>query len=447
MRITYLTAGAAGMYCGSCMHDNTLARALVRLGVDVQLVPLYTPILVDEVDVSQEEVFFGGINVYLQQRFRLFRYLPRMFDRILDRPGLLRWIGSRGIETKAAQLGELAVSMLKGAAGFQRKEVQRLCQWLEQHPRPHLINLTNMLIAGAAPELRRTLQTPITVTLQGDDIFLEQLTAKHRAQALGEISRLADSIDAFLVHSDYYADYMSEYLSLPRTKFRRVPLGIDTDGFTKRDYPEGAEQDAQRPLQIGYLARLAPEKGLHVLVDAFLLLHQMPGQLPPVQLRIAGWLGKQHEAYARMQFAKLDQAGLGDCYEYLGSVDRQEKQEMLHQLDIFSVPAVYRDPKGLYVLEALAAGAPVVLPRHGAFPELVEATGGGILVPPEDRQALASALHQLLVDTTERRRLSASGQSCLLEKYHAEAMALTTRDVFQQVIADAQDAGATMGHA
>ncbi len=155
LRITYLTAGAAGMYCGSCMHDNTLARALVRLGVDVQLVPMYTPIQIDEQDMSRQQVFFGGINVYLQQRFRLFRYLPRFLDRALDRPGLLRWIGSRGIETKANLLGDLAVSMLKGSAGFQRKEVQRLCQWLGQGPAPHLINLTNILVAGCVPDLRR----------------------------------------------------------------------------------------------------------------------------------------------------------------------------------------------------------------------------------------------------------------------------------------------------
>ena len=148
LRITYLTAGAAGMYCGSCMHDNTLARALTQLGVDVQLVPMYTPIRTDEEDVTIDRVFFGGINVYLQQRIGLFRYLPKALDRLLDSPALLRWIGSRGVETSAAQLGELTLSMLRGSAGFQRKEVQRLCQWLTRDPRPDLLVLTNVLVAG-----------------------------------------------------------------------------------------------------------------------------------------------------------------------------------------------------------------------------------------------------------------------------------------------------------
>ena len=83
-RIVYLTAGAGGMYCGSCLNDNTLARALTKLGVDIQLVPTYTPITTDEHDVSLNEVYFGGINVYLQQKFPPLRWLPAPFDRILN---------------------------------------------------------------------------------------------------------------------------------------------------------------------------------------------------------------------------------------------------------------------------------------------------------------------------------------------------------------------------
>src|SRR5207249_7617003 len=112
MRITYTTAGAAGMYCGSCMHDNTLAAALTRLGHDVLLVPTYTPIRTDEIDVSQKRVFFGGINVYLQQKLSLFRHTPWFLDRLLDAPRLLRWVSRFAVKTQAAELGELTISML-----------------------------------------------------------------------------------------------------------------------------------------------------------------------------------------------------------------------------------------------------------------------------------------------------------------------------------------------
>ncbi len=431
------------MYCGSCMHDNTLARALAQHGVDIQLVPMYTPIRTDETDVTVDQVFFGGVNVYLQQRFGLFRHLPRILDRILDSPGFLRWATSRGLETDAATLGDLATSMLRGSAGFQRKEVKRLCQWLGRSPKPQLINLSNILVAGCVPDLRAALQVPITVTLQGDDIFLAQLPDRHRAEALKQIGRIAEHVDALLVHSDYYADFMADFLSIARSKFRRVPLGIDVAGYVMRYHAGPAKtlspgKSRVDQLQIGYLARLAPEKGLHVLVDAFLLLHEMIGQQYSLRLKIAGWLGKQHADYAATQFAKLDAAGLRNCYEFLGTIDRPEKLRLLSQLDLFSVPAVYQDPKGLYVLEAMAAGVPVVLPRHGAFPELVQATGGGQLVTPGDPAALAEGLRQLIDDDALRKHLAQAGQKAVHERFNASTMARETLAVFQEIVRNAR---------
>ncbi len=434
LRITYLTPGAAGMYCGSCMHDNTLARALSRLGVDVQLVPLYTPIQTDETDVTVDQVFFGGINVYLQQRSDLFRRLPNVLDRILDWPRLLRWIGSRGIETDASQLGDLAISMLRGSAGFQRKEVARLCRWLSSQPAPHLINLSNVLIAGCVPDLRAALGVPITVTLQGDDVFLEALPSKYRREALEQIRRLASHVDAFLVHSQYYADFMADYLGVPGAKFRRIPLGIDVDGYPPRQATDTAGDAPEKPLHIGYLARLAPEKGLHILIDAFLLLQHESG-LPPIRLLIAGWLGKRHRQYAQTQFAKLESAGLGDSFEYLGTLSRAEKVALLSRLDLFSVPATYGESKGLYVLESLAAGTPVVQPNLGAFPELLAQTGGGQLIAANDPASLAHALHQLLRNSELRRELGRVGQETVHQRFNAQTMAQQTLSVWQDIIA------------
>src|SRR5947207_9017299 len=110
MRIAYITAGAAGMFCGSCMHDNTLVAALARRGHDALLVPTYTPIRTDEPDVSQKRVFFGGINVYLQQKWSLFRRTPWLFDRLFDAPSLLRWVSRFAVKTQAEDLGGLTVS-------------------------------------------------------------------------------------------------------------------------------------------------------------------------------------------------------------------------------------------------------------------------------------------------------------------------------------------------
>jgi glycosyltransferase involved in cell wall biosynthesis len=432
LRITYLTAGAAGMYCGSCMHDNSLARSLSQLGADVQLIPLYTPIQTDEPDASLDKVFFGGINVYLQQRIGLFRYLPQCLDRVFDHPTLLRWIGSKGVETRAANLGELTLSMLRGSTGFQRKEVRRLTQWLARPPRPEILVLTNILIAGCVPDLKRRLRVPIAVTLQGDDLFLRELAPDYRQRALDLIRRLANQVDAFLVHSQSYGDLIAEYLGLDRTKFHQVPLGIDTADFETLVRPPSAP-DSAVPLRLGYLARLAPEKGLHVLVDAFVRLRRR-SDLPRVELVIAGWQGQRHEPYVQEQLQKLAAAGLSADVQLLGTVDRAAKLRMLSQLQLFSVPATFHEPKGLYALEAMAAGIPIVQPAHGIFPELIAATQGGLLVPPNDPEALAAACARLLLDPRLREQMAETGRQAVQQKYQASVAAKQTLDVLQSLV-------------
>jgi glycosyltransferase involved in cell wall biosynthesis len=426
--IVYLTAGGAGMYCGSCMHDNTLARAMSRRGVDLILTPLYTPIRTDEENVSIDRVFFGGINVYLQQKIPLFRRLPELVDRFLDRPWLLRWATSHGVEIDAKQLGAMTVSMLRGASGNQRKEALKLRRWLRDEVQPDLLLLSNMLIAGAAPALKEEISAPLLVTLQGDDIFLDDLQEPYKSQALDEIRSKVQYIDGFLAHSNYYAEHMADYFRIPREKIHLVPLGIDTQGFAKRpDSPLAADNDSskRRPPTVGYLARLAPEKGLHVLVDAFLDLRRRPGT-EHARLHLAGWLGEPNRSYVEEQFEKLRGAGLGDAFHYAGVVDRVQKLAFLETIDVFSVPTVYREPKGLFVLESLAAGVPVIQPEHGAFPELLAQTGGGRLVRPNDPGRLADVLHELLTDAGARRRLGREGQENVHARFNADAMAALT---------------------
>ncbi len=414
------------------MHDNTLAAALSRLGVDIQLIPTYTPIRTDEDDVSVDRVFFGGVNVFLQQRFSLFRFLPSWIDRFLDRPGFIRWVTSRGIEIDPKELGGLTVSMLKGEHGFQRKEVRRLCKWLASSVQPDLVVLTNMLIGGCIPEIKRKLKVPVLVTLQGDDVFLDQLVEPYKSHAFEEIRRLIDCVDGFVVNSQYYADFMKPYLGIPAAKLDIVPLGIDTRGFR----PAGSETaqtqpDSGRQRTIGYLARLAPEKGLHVLVDAFIELHKKP-DMGDVQLRIAGWMGEQNREYAETEFAKLKAVGLDDAFRYAGVVNRHEKIEFFESLSVFSVPTTYAEPKGLYVLEALAAGVPVVQPDHGAFPELLAATGGGWLTTPGDPAALAKTLCEALDDRERLSQFAAAGQAAIHERFNADVMGRKMLEVFRK---------------
>jgi glycosyltransferase involved in cell wall biosynthesis len=375
----------------------------------------------------------------------LFRRLPTFLDRLLDRPRLLRWATSRAASVDPKLLGGMAVSMLRGEHGYQRKEVRRLCRHLAETVRPDLLLFTNILIGGCIPEIRRALGKPILVTLQGDDSFLDSLAEPYRSAAFEQIRRLVPQVDGFLVHSRFYGESMQRYFGISADRIHHVPLGIETAGFSI-SAPSGSSIPDRRPggsddsRTIGYLARLAPEKGLHVLVEAFLRIREQP-DMAGARLAIAGWLGDHQRSYAEAAFERLRQRGLGDAFDYIGEVDRAEKIGFLQRLDIFSVPATYGEPKGLYALEALAAGIPVVLPAVGAFPELIESTGGGILTKPDDAESLAAGLLQLLRDDDKRRQMGNAGRSAVHRQRNAQAMAAATLKVLEQYFGSDQAKG------
>ncbi|MEO8268384.1 MAG: glycosyltransferase family 4 protein, partial [Aureliella sp.] len=399
MKIAYLTAGAAGMYCGSCLHDNALAKALIELGHDALLIPLYTPILTDEPNVSSRRLFYGGLNVYLQQLTPLVRWLPNWSDQFLSSPKLVGWIASRAMGTSASKLGALTVSMLKGNDGNQRKEVQRLCAWLKTLE-PDVVIFSNLLIAGCIDELRRQVDSRIVVMLQGDDIFYESLDEPYRQQAKDELRKLAQQVDLFVVHSRDYGLRMQRMLGYADDAWQVNPLSIDVQDFIDQLRPEPAREG---PPTVGYLARLAPEKGLHVLVDAFIEVAHHP-RMDQARLSVAGWLGKQHVTYWQQQLDKLAAAGLSDRLSYHGSVDRAGKLQFLKSIDVLCVPTTYQEPKGLFVLEGLAAGVPYLQPAHGAFPEMHERIGGGHLFDPESPHALAARLIEVCSDMAALRK-------------------------------------------
>lgn len=406
MKIVYLTAGAAGMYCGSCMHDNSLARAMIACGTDTLLVPTYTPIRTDEKDVSVDRVFFGGVNIYLQQLAPWLRFVPRWLDQFLNSPKLIRWVASRGMETSPKSLGALTVSMLKGRDGNQRKEVDRLCDWLVRDIKPDALVLTNMLIAGFIPELKHRLKIPVMVTLQGDDIFLDYLPEPYRQQTIDIMRKLVSYVDGFIVHSRDYGSRMAQELNIPADKWHVMPLAIDTKPFQT-----ALDQTRTLPTQptIGYLARLAPEKGLHHVIDAFIEMHRDPNY-EAVQLRVAGWLGPQNVSYWEEQKTKIATAGLSHRLIHDGEIDHQHKIDYLRSLDVLCVPTTYRDPKGLFVLEALAAGTPVIVSEHGAFPEMLARHGGGWCVPTGDVEAISRRLKWIVDHREDAHRIGQQGQ-------------------------------------
>ncbi len=416
------------MYCGSCLRDNTLAAGLSELGWEVSLVPLYTPIRVDEEDRSLDQVFFGGINVYLQQRIPLFRYLPAALDRWLDHPKLLRRVASKAVSVSAKELGSLTLSMVKGEDGHQRKEVRRLVEWLRQI-RPDLVCLSNLLVGGSLPTLKRELGVPVLVTLQGDDVFLDELEEPWKSSVLAEMRRLAGVADGFLTFSEHYRGHMGALLDIPSERFHLVPLGLSVEEFdavweARRGRPAGQK--------LGYFARLAPEKGFDLAVSAFL---ELAPHFPELRLYAGGWLSDKDRAYYAAQMARLEAAGLLGRYHRWEAPDAEAKKAFFREIDLFTVPARFLEPKGLYALEAMACGLPMVLPDRGAFPEMIASGGGGLLCRPEDPRDLAARLRELLTQPEQAAALGAQGRDWVERTNGREAMARATAAVFERVLA------------
>lgn len=426
MRILQITAGAGGMYCGSCLRDNALAAEMMARGHDVSLLPIYTPTRTDEANVSGDQVFFGGISVYLQQHVPLLRHTPAILDKIWDSAPVIRAFAGRGVSVDPKFLGELTVSTLRGESGFQAKEVRKLMRFLKDQPPYEVIVLPMSLLIGLAPPMKRELGRPILCTLQGDDLFLEGLGEPYRSESLALIRRHAPAVDGFVSTSAYYSDFMAGYLGLPRERVHTVPLGISLAGL------DASPRERSGPFTLGYFARIAPEKGLHQLVEAYRILRRERG-LPASRLEAAGYLAPEHRAYLTGIEARVRESGLEKEFRYHGALERVEKIAFLRSIDVLSVPSPYAEPKGLYLLEAMASGVPVVSPRHGAFPEMLERTGGGLLFEPNDPSGLADQVLALANDPARAGEMGRRGADGVRRHYTVARMAERALEVYAHV--------------
>ena len=438
MRILSFTAGAANMYCGSCLRDNALARELLARGHDVTLQPVYTPTVTDEENVSRDRVLFGGVSVYLQQHVGMFRRTPWLFDKLWDSTPFLRLVSKRSIQVDPAALGALTVSTLQGERGFQRKEIAKLVAWLRDEAPYDVINLPNALLISLAEPIRQATGRPIAVTLQGEDLFLDGLPSAYRDQSIDLIRSQLRHVDVFLAVSGFYRDYMADYLGIPLDRIRLAPLGI-----TLRDLePTTRTRSPEDPFVVGYFARIAPEKSLHLLAEAYRLLRHERGA-SAMRLEAAGYLAPEHRPYLAKIEARMKAWGLADEFRYHGALERAQKVAFFHGIDVLSVPSTYKEPKGLYLLEAMACAVPVVAPRHGALVEMVEKTSGGLLVRPDDAASLADGLEAIRKHPGQARQMGLNGSAGVHQHYSVAAMADRVLAIYSELTAGPRTRGYT----
>ena len=431
MNIVQLTPGAGGMFCGNCFHDNTLVAALRDLGHDATMLPLYLPIHVDEADQSAgSPIFFGGINVYLQQKSAWFRRAPGWLHRGLNARRLLAWAAGRAAKTRATEVGELLLSMLRGETGNQNREITELIGWLGKQAKPDVICLSNALLVGMVRRLKAELGVPVVCLLQGEEPYLDALPPALRPVVWKLLAERAADLDAWIAPSRWNAETMKLRLHLNPERLHVVHNGINLAGYPVAG--REARGESQRAPVLGYFARMGKDKGLDTLVEAYIQLKQR-GRVPRLKLHIGGGCGPADEPFVKALRVRLAEAGYIGEVSFSPNLNRAEKLAFLQGLTVFSVPATYGEAFGLYVIEALAAGVPVVQPRTAAFPELLAATGGGELCEPNDAKSLAEVLEGLLRNPERARALGEAGRQAVAKKFSAEAMAQATVQVFESV--------------
>jgi glycosyltransferase involved in cell wall biosynthesis len=414
------------MYCGGCFRDNALVAELRKLAHDTLMVPLYLPLTLDEENQAADTpIFFSGVNVYLEQKFPGFRHAPQWLRTAFASKHLLKLLGRMAGKTRAEDVGELTLSMLRGEEGNQAREVDELVAWLKEHHRPDVISLSNVLLVGMARRLKAELNAPVVCMLQGEDTFLDGLPLAHREAAWKVTRERARDIDLFIAPSRYFGEVMTQRLQLPPERVRIVHNGINLDGFESGK----PKAESGNPPVIGYFARMCLEKGLGLAIDTFIELRKR-GAVPNARLHVGGGCGPSDQVVVGEQKGKLERAGLLDAASWFPNVTRDEKIRFLQSLDVFCTPALYGEAFGLYVIEAMAAGVPVVQPRHAAFAEIVGATGGGVIAEPSSA-ALAAAIESLLLNAQRAKELSAQGQRAVQERFNVTRMATETAAVFE----------------
>ena len=418
LKIAYITAGAAGTICGNCLQDNAVAAALKRNGHDVVLLPAYTPLRTDEPDVSDRRVVFGGINLHLQGHYALFR-ASGILDRFVDHPRVLGWASRFAVDTQPAKLGQMTRDMFLGESGPFRREMRKLIELLREI-RPEVVHLTNSMLASMSEPVRRELGVPVICSIQGEADFLAGLPEPFRKSCYELLRGHAAHIDTFVAPCADQVAAMAPVLGDESNRMETILPGISLDGVREQRRP------TEDRFVVGFLARLTAAKGLHLLADAVERLRSAhPGR--SIELQVAGWRNSETAAYVQQLAREYE-------FEDHGYLSRSGKFEFLAGIDAFSVPTTYRASKGLYVLEALGAGVPVVQPRIGVFPELIQASGGGLTCNPDDSADLAAKLEVLMLDRDKAVHLGATGQRRVRERFHSDRMAAEALALYRQLL-------------
>lgn len=430
MKVVQIIPGSGGsFYCGNCLRDSKYIESIRAQGLEVIIVPMYLPLFPKEKNDEQIPVFYGAISIYLKQLFPAFRHAPKWVESMLNSKLMLKFASSMANSTRSKGLEDMTISMLLGEHGQQKEELEKMVDWLENHYKADVIHISNALLLGLARTLKERLKIPVVCSLQDEDVWVDGMDEAFKEKTWNLLREKAKDVDQFISVSHYFTSFMKEKLNLPADKITTLHLGVDPADYTFRNA-------AEKGKNIGFLSRLCEENGLDILVDAFILLKQMPGNEESKLLLTGGSTGDDTHFIAE-QKRKIHHAELTDQVVFIHDFSAEKRNDFLDRVTLMTVPVKHGEAFGIYLTEAMAAGIPIVQPALGAFPEIVRDSGGGIIYEPNTPLALAKTLHALLADQKMLKTLSTQARKSIEKTFNIHALSKEMAFIYELAVKNA----------
>ena len=428
MKIVYLITGSGGsFYCGNCYRDMIYLRAIRKVpGITAQGIPLYLPPdKAASANSFDNEVFFGAISMYLREKVKMLRNMPLLLEKFFDSGPFLKMAAHMAGTTRTEGLEDLTLNMIEGDNAFRKNEVDRLVRYLVKEGKPDVIHLSNALILGLARQLKKRLNVKIVCSLLNEDDWIDEMNEPYRGKAWEMIAREAVHVDRFITPSNYYKELFIKRTRLKGENISVVPLGFDPEDFELRS-------EQTRPPAMGYFCRISHHNGFDKLMDAFIKL-KSEKVIPDLVLNVCGGYTGDDKPFIAQQIKKIREYGFQKSVKIYPEFQGNKKLEFFSDVDVISVPVRKYDGYGLYILEANSAGVPVVQPDTGAFPEIIDITGGGIIYSPDDVEGLSKALLSIFENKDLRTGLGKTGYNTVRKELSLNKMSVGLSGVYNSI--------------
>ncbi|MDD4144230.1 MAG: glycosyltransferase family 4 protein [Prolixibacteraceae bacterium] len=427
MNIIQIIPGSGGsFYCGNCLRDSKYFNALRKQGHQVVKIPMYLPLFSDEHDIADIPIFYGAISTYLKQIYPVFRKAPKWFDRMLNSKPMMRMAASMAGSTRARGLEDMTVSMLLGEQGEQKEELENMVTWIAEHCKPDIIHLSNALLLGLSKRLKEKVGVPVVCSLQDEDVWVDVMQPAFREKIWNLMNKRTEDVDALVAVSDFYAQTMLEKMSLPPGKVHTLHLGVD-----HKDYI--FKPASQKPRNVGYISRMCHDNGFDIVVDAFIKLKENP-EFDDVKLIVTGGYTGDDSKFVKEQVRKIRANGLADKFELLPEFEDDAIHEFFAKVSLVSVPVRAGEAFGMYLIESMVSGVPVVQPALGAFPEIISLSGGGAIYEPNTPEMLCEKWSEVITDPEKLELLSNAGYKGTKDNFDIDKQAAKIIGLYESIL-------------